>query len=93
VAESNANQALTYAEGNAKVVVATAEQALAGIENTAKVAEAGLEGEVEITRAEAQTQYAGSGLVVNITGINPTDAAAVASEVGWNLRTQLSPVG
>jgi hypothetical protein len=85
---ANAQQALARAEGESKQATAQAEQALTSIEDTAKVAEAGLEGQVAITRAEASTQYQGSGLVVNQYGMNPSDAAANASELGWILRHQ-----
>jgi hypothetical protein len=88
---SNAQQALALAEGSAKVAIANAEQGLTSIEGTAKVAEAKLEGQVAIKREEATTQYAGSGLVVNQYGMNPEDAAANASELGWVLR-QLMPL-
>jgi len=84
---SNAQQALAQAEGSAKVAIENAELGLRSIEDTAKVAEAKLEGEVAITRERSQVQYAGSGLVVNQYGMNPSDAAGNAAELGWLLRT------
>lgn len=51
--------------------------------------EAEAEGVVAKTKAEAGTQYAGSGLVINQYGMNPSDAAANAAELGWVLRTQV----
>ncbi len=90
-AMAEAQRSLVEAEGQAKNTVAKAEQSLAAIEDTAKVAEAGLEGQVAITRAEAQTQYAGSGLVIEEMNISGTNAGAIeiANEMGWQLRTLL----
>lgn len=88
-AEQEAQNALANAQGNAGVVLAQAEQALVQAQDQANIAEAKQQALVEETKERATTQYAGSGLSINITGINPTDAAAIASEVGWELRTQV----
>ena len=91
-AEQEAQSALASAQGNAQVVLAQAEQALTQAQDQANVSEAEQQAIIEKTKAEAATQYAGSGLVVNITGINPSDSAAIASEMGWILRTQIPAV-
>jgi TP901 family phage tail tape measure protein len=88
-AEQEAQNALASAQGNASVVLAQAEQTLAAAQSQADRAEAEQQALIARTEEEANMQYAGSGLTVNIEGINPTDAAAVASEVGWILRTQV----
>ncbi len=88
-AAAEAQGALAKAQGEASVAIASAQQTLQGIQDTAAQTEATLQGQVNITKAEASTQYAGSGLVVNMYGINPADAAANASELGWVLRTQV----
>jgi hypothetical protein len=89
LAETEAENALASAQGNASVVLAQAAATLAEVQGHAQLTEAEEKALIEKTKAEAATQYAGSGLVVNIEGINPTDAAAVASEVGWVLRTAI----
>ncbi|HEY1690059.1 MAG TPA: phage tail tip lysozyme [Solirubrobacteraceae bacterium] len=89
VAEQEAQNALSTAQGNASVVLASAEQTLAEAKNKAALNEAEQKALVEKTREEAQTQFAGSGAVINITGVPLTDSAAIASEVGWALRTQV----
>jgi TP901 family phage tail tape measure protein len=89
LAEQEASNALANAEGNASVVLAQAAQVLANTQNMANLSEAEQKALIERTKAEAQTQYAGSGLQVHIEGINPTDAAAIASEIGWVMRTQI----
>jgi hypothetical protein len=89
LAEQEAQNALANAEGNAGVVLAQAQQMLTEVQDNAKLSEAERKAEIEKIKAEASTQYAGSGLVVNIEGIAPTDAAAVASEIGWAWRTKL----
>lgn len=88
-AEQEASNALAAAHGNAEVVLAQAAQTLAGVEDQAKQTEATQQALVEKIRAEANVQYAGSGTVINIVGISPTDAAAVSSEVSWALLNRL----
>lgn len=88
-AEAQASSALANANGQAGVVIAQAQSALAQANDQAQVAEAQNAATVAIIKEQAQTQYAGSGLVINIEGVAPTDAAAVASAVGWTLRTQI----
>lgn len=86
---ASAQQALAAAEGAAHVAIANAEAGLSSIEGTAKVAEAAIEGKIAITREEAQTQYAGSGLVVNQYGLDMNNAQANANELTWALAHQL----
>ena len=85
----NAKRALAKAEGESGVAIKNAEQGVAAIEGTAKVAESVLEGKIAIERERAQTQYAGSGLVVNQYGIGYDNAAANANEIAWALTHQL----
>jgi hypothetical protein len=86
---SSAQQALAAAEGSAHIAIANAEQGLASIEGTAHVAEAGLEGKLAIERERSQTQYAGSGLVIQQYGLDYGNATAVANELTWALTHQL----
>jgi len=88
-AEAAAQNTLATAQGQASVATAQAQQSLQAIQDTAAQQEAIIQGEIAVTQAEAQTQYAGSGLVVNLYGLNPSDAQANATELGWLLRTQL----
>ena len=78
---------LTAITGQYDFDLAQASQGLTSIQSTAAQQEAALQGKISVTQAAAQTQYAGEGLVVNITGVPTTDAGAIASEVGWALRT------
>jgi len=59
------------------------------LEGEAALQEAKVQGAIDIRKAEASTQYAGSGLIVNFTNIPPNDAAAIQSELGFLMRTQL----
>ncbi len=88
-AEQEAQNALGAAKGQAEVVLAQANKILAEAQDRANIAEAEQQAVIEKIKAEASTQYAGSGLTVNIEGVNPTDAAVIASEVGWVMRTQV----
>ena len=84
-----AQQALAAMQGAANLAIAGAQGNLTGVQNTAAITEAGLQQGVSVTQAQASTQYAGSGLVVNITGVPLNDASAIASEVGWAMRTNI----
>jgi len=88
-AEQEASNAVANAKGHAEIVLAEANKILVEAQDKANIAEAEQQALIEKTKAEANTQYAGSGLTVNIEGVNPTDAAAIASEVGWVMRTQI----
>jgi hypothetical protein len=68
--------------------IAAASAGVASATSAAGVGEAGDTGAVTVATAAASTQYAGTGTVINIEGVNVTDAAAIASSVGWALRTQ-----
>jgi hypothetical protein len=85
----SAEQAMAQAKGESAVALAKASQALQAIEDKAAQEEAGLEKEISVTKERATTQYAGSGLNVNFYGMNPEDAAANASALGWELRSLL----
>jgi hypothetical protein len=87
----NAEQTLAKAKGESELTLKGAALALQKLEDTAAQEEAKLEKEVDVTKERSQVQYAGSGLVVNQYGMNPEDAAANASELGWVLR-QLMPL-
>ena len=83
------NAVLSGAQGNAAVITAQAQQAVAVMQNQANVAEANQQSIIKILQAEASTQFAGSGLNVNIVGLPMNDAAAIGSEVSWVARNQL----
>lgn len=85
----NAQSNLTDITGFFNSAIATAQANLSTIEGTASVQEAGVSSKITTTEAEASTQFAGSGLVVNITGIPTTDADAIASAIGWTMRTAI----
>lgn len=86
-----AEQVMAQAKGESSVALANAGQALTAIEDKAAQEEARVEKEVAVTKEKAATQYAGSGLQVNIYGQNSEDSAANAAELGWVLRS-LVPV-
>jgi hypothetical protein len=88
-AVADAQQALAAAEGSAHIAIANAEQGLGAIEGTAHVAEAGLEGKLAIERERSQTQYAGSGLTVQMYGMDYGNAEANANALTWALTHQL----
>jgi hypothetical protein len=96
--ESQAKQALALAlaqrhleattEAAAKAN-ANAQKAIAATQNAGKIVEAKLAGKLQVEQAKASTEFAGSGVHIEITGIQPTDANAVASAVSWNMRTKV----
>ena len=45
---------------------------------------------ISVEQAKANTEFAGSGVHIEITGINPTDATAVGQAVSWHLRTKVA---
>ena len=92
LATENSQAYLNTITGQFNVALAGASQNLQAIQDTAAQQEATLQGKQTVTQAEAQTQFAGSGITVNITGINPQDSAAIANAVGWELRTALPPL-
>jgi len=85
-----AQQTLATVQGEASVAIGTAQQNLQSIEDTASLAEATQQGVVSVLQAESQTEFAGSGLVVNMYGIPLENAAAVGQAMDWLARTQLS---
>lgn len=82
-----ANQILANVTGQANLQAAQAQASLQAIQGQAATTEAGLQQGVSVTQEQAQVMYAGAGVVVNLYGINPTDAAANAEALGWTLRT------
>jgi type IV secretory pathway TrbL component len=72
--------------GQANLAIANAQQTLTVDQGNAGIAEATATGLASTTAAQAQTQFAGSGMVINMYGLNPSDAAANAAELGWVLR-------
>jgi hypothetical protein len=74
----------------AKQAEAQAGMILARAQGNAKVAEAQQQALIAIEQAKANTEFAGSGVHIEITGINPTDAAAVASAISWHMRTKVA---
>jgi hypothetical protein len=84
-----ANRGLTIAQDAANRANANAAKSLSAIQNAAKVAEAKQNALIAVEQARANTEFAGSGVHIEITGIQPTDAAAVASSVSWAMRTKV----
>ena len=84
-----ANRGLTIAQDAANRANANAAKNLSAIQNAAKVAEAKQNALIAVELARANTEFAGSGVHIEITGIQPTDAAAVASSVSWAMRTKV----
>ncbi len=77
------------AQSHASLVEAQASRTLAEAQGNAKIGEAKQQELIAIEQAKANTEFAGSGVHIQITGINPTDAAAVANAVSWNMRTKI----
>lgn len=88
--EALAGRQLQAAQDASAQQVAALNRILGAIQNQAKVAEARMQELIAIEQAKASTEFAGSGVHIEITGINPTDAAAVASAVSWRMRTKVS---
>lgn len=89
IAIAQANQAVATAEANAQKITGLAERELQGIKSRAEVEEAKQEAIIDKTKAEASTQYAGTGTTINIEGVNPTDAQEIASKVNWAMLTRV----
>jgi len=89
LAQAAAAAALKSAQSKAALSEAQAQATLSQVQNQAKLAEAQEQAQIAIEQAKAAHLYSGSGFVVNITGINPTDANAVASAVGWQARHKI----
>lgn len=83
---TKAQNTLTEAETTARELIQKAQSGLEKIEGEANLKETEAQGKIEIRKAEASTQYAGSGLVVNFTNIPPNDATAIQSELGFLMR-------
>ena len=88
-AEYIADRAYAQAQAKAAKDNANAQAQLVATQNAAKIAEGKQERLIAIEQAKANTEFAGSGVHIEITGINPTDAAAVGAAVSWNLRTKV----
>jgi hypothetical protein len=85
-----ADRASTIAQDAANTANANAQKLLASIKDNAQRAEAKANALISIEQARANTEFAGSGVHIEITGINPTDAQAVASAVSWHMRTKVA---
>jgi TP901 family phage tail tape measure protein len=84
-----AEQNLARAKGEGAEQLAKAQQNLQGIEDKAAQEEAAKEKQVAITKEQATTQYAGSGLTIQQYGIDFGNATAAANEAVWALQHQL----
>ena len=84
-----AQSSLTLITSQFDVALARSSQGLQMLQNSAAEQEAGVQQKISVTNEEAQTQYQGSGTVINFTNVPTTDAAAIANEIGWVLRTRL----
>lgn len=78
---AQANSALSNANGQASVVIAQAQQALGQAQDQATVAEAQSQAQIAITQEEASTQFAGSGMTVNILGVASADE--LEDQMNW----------
>jgi len=86
---ANANSNLAQVTGKANEAIAQAQQGLQGVTDQANQTLASDQASIDVMRETASTQYAGSGLEVNIYGLPTTDAQAIASELSWVLRTHV----
>lgn len=89
VQQELAAAALKRAESNAALIEAQASRTLADAQNAAKLAETKAQALIAIEEARAQTQYAGSGLVVNQYGLDMNNAQANAAEIAWLSKTKV----
>jgi hypothetical protein len=94
--QQNANQAISDAkqqvaivQGEGQVAIDNAQATLQGVQDSAAVAEANADSAAAIARAQANTQFAGTGTVVNIYGVPVSDAGAIGDAVSWVARTSL----
>ena len=87
---ANANQNLTNIQDKQNQQLAVANAQLATTKATAQTQEAKLSALISVEQAKANTEFAGSGVHIEITGINPTDATAVGQAVSWHLRTKVA---
>lgn len=81
---------LTNITGQANAAIAGAQSGLTGAQSAAALNEAPLSSGVALTQARASTQFAGSGLVVNMYGVDLSNPTAVGNETSWALRTALN---
>jgi len=88
-AEAIAAKAYTQQQDIANRHNALAQQTLTAIQNQGKIAEQKATNLVNIEQAKANTQFAGSGVHIEITGVNPTDSNAIASATSWAMRTKV----
>jgi TP901 family phage tail tape measure protein len=82
----NANQTLAAVTGEANVAIDTAKSGLQSTQDAANIAEAGADSAAAIMKQTASTQFAGTGVNINIYGIPANDAAAIGDEVQWAAR-------
>lgn len=87
---AQANQTLVIVTGQGDQAIAIATGTLQEIEDSAAQSEAPLQSLIEILKAQASTQFAGTGATVNIYGIPASNAAAIGDAVDWVARTQLT---
>jgi hypothetical protein len=86
---AKADRAYDQAQNIANKHNATAQATLSAIQNSGKTAEAKQNALISIEQQKANTEFAGSGVHIEITGINPTDSTAIAAKVGWTMRTKV----
>lgn len=67
--------------------LADANSNLSTISTNAGIAEATIGSQVALSSAKASTEFAGSGLVVNVYNDSPQNAAGIGQEVSWAVRT------
>jgi hypothetical protein len=85
----SATTSLSNITGYFNNAIAQSQGSLQGIENTAAQAEATSSGGVSVAQAQASTEFAGSGLVVNFYGADLSNPTAIQSNLDWFVRNQL----
>lgn len=93
-AEAIANAALTAQQSSAQQIIANATAGLDAVTNAANQIEAKDNAIYQVAVAQANTQFAGGGTVVNLYGVPADNAAAIGNAVDWAVRTATpTPIG
>ncbi|WP_249020561.1 phage tail tip lysozyme [Conexibacter sp. S30A1] len=88
LAIAQATKTQTMTSSYYATLVARAQSGLTTTQGRAGVAEASAQGAVTTEQALASTQFAGSGLVVNMYGMDLNNAGMVSNEMSWAARAQ-----
>lgn len=88
LAIAQATRTQTRVANSYALLVAQAQLGLTNTQGQAGVAEATAQGNVTTAQALASTQFAGSGLTVNMYGMDLNNAGMVSNEMSWAVRAQ-----